>query len=200
TLTRLRGKVVLIDFWTYSCVNCLRTLPFVKAWAARYGASGLVVVGVHPPEFAFEKEPSNVRENVHRLGIRYPVALDPDYGTWNAWHNRYGPGKDLTDRRGQVRYYHFGEGEYDRTEQAIRQLLAGGRERLPARTHGVDRPPTDVLQTPESYLGYERLARNGGSDVVPDVRHDYRLPARLESDELAFGGTWKVEPERAFAG
>jgi cytochrome c biogenesis protein CcdA/thiol-disulfide isomerase/thioredoxin len=200
TLAHLRGKVVLIDFWTYSCVNCLRTLPFVKAWAARYRASGLVVVGVHTPEFAFEKEASNVRENVRRLGIRYPVALDPDYGTWNAWHNRYWPAKYLIDRRGHVRYYHFGEGEYDRAQQAIRQLLAGRRERLPVRTHGVDRTPTDVLQTPESYLGYERLARNGGSDDVPDERHDYRLPARLESDELAFGGTWKVERERAVAG
>jgi cytochrome c biogenesis protein CcdA/thiol-disulfide isomerase/thioredoxin len=199
TLARLRGKVVLVDFWTYSCVNCLRTLPFVRAWAARYHTSGLVVVGVHTPEFAFEKEAANVRENVRRLAVRYPVALDSDYGTWNAWHNQYWPAKYLIDRRGHVRYYHYGEGEYDRTEQAIRGLLAEGRERLPARTHSVDRTPTGP-QTPESYLGYERLARYAGSGVVPGVRHDYRPPARLGDDELAFGGSWRVEKERAVAG
>jgi cytochrome c biogenesis protein CcdA/thiol-disulfide isomerase/thioredoxin len=200
TLRGLRGKVVLIDFWTYSCVNCLRTLPFVRAWAERYRASGLVVVGVHSPEFAFEKVPANVRENVRRLSIRYPVALDSRLGTWTAWHNQYWPAKYLIDRRGHVRYYHFGEGEYDRTEQAIRQLLAEGVRHLPARTHGADRTPTGT-QTPESYLGYERLARYAGNDTIaPDELHRYTLPARLGSDELAYGGLWRVEWERIVAG
>ena len=200
TLSSLRGKVVLIDFWTYSCVNCLRTLPFVRAWAERYRSSGLVVVGVHSPEFAFEKVPANVRENVRRLSIHYPVALDSALGTWTAWHNQYWPAKYLVDRRGHVRYYHFGEGEYDKSEQAIRQLLAEGAKRLPARTHEADRTPTGT-QTPESYLGYERLTRYAGKDsIVPDELHRYSLPETLGSDELAYGGLWRVEWERIVAG
>jgi len=200
TLERLRGKVVLIDFWTYSCVNCLRTLPFVRAWDARYRSSGLVVVGVHSPEFAFEKEAANVRENVRRLAIHYPVALDSQLGTWTNWHNQYWPAKYLIDRRGHVRYYHFGEGEYDKTEQAIRQLLAEGRTSLPGRTHEPDRTPTGV-QTPETYLGYERLQRYAGNDTIaPDRPHRYTLPPRLGMDELAYGGDWTVEWERIVAG
>jgi cytochrome c biogenesis protein CcdA/thiol-disulfide isomerase/thioredoxin len=200
TLARLRGKVVLIDFWTYSCVNCLRTLPFVRGWDERYRSSGLVIVGVHSPEFAFEKEAANVRENVRRLAIRYPVALDSGLGTWTAWHNQYWPAKYLIDRRGHVRYYHFGEGEYDKTEQAIRQLLAEGVTRLPGRTHGTDRTPTG-LQTPETYLGYERLARYAGNDtIVPGVLHRYRLATRLGQDELSYGGRWRVDWEQIVAG
>jgi cytochrome c biogenesis protein CcdA/thiol-disulfide isomerase/thioredoxin len=200
TLQALRGKVVLIDFWTYSCVNCLRTLPFVRGWDDRYRSSGLVVVGVHSPEFAFEKEAANVRENVRRLAIHYPVALDSQLGTWTAWHNQYWPAKYLIDRRGHVRHYHFGEGEYDKTEQAIRQLLAEGRTSLPARIHATDRTPSGV-QTPESYLGYERLQRySGGETIVSDRPHRYRLPERLGLDELAYGGEWTVERERIVAG
>ena len=200
TLKELRGKVVLIDFWTYSCVNCLRTLPFVRAWDDRYRSSGLVIVGVHSPEFAFEKEAANVRENVRRLSIHYPVALDSQLGTWTAWHNQYWPAKYLIDRRGHVRYYHFGEGEYDKTEQAIRQLLAEGRTSLPTRTHETDRTPTGV-QTPETYLGYERLQRYAGNDTVtPDRLQRYRLPPKLGLDELAYGGDWTVEWERIVAG
>jgi len=200
TMKELRGKVVLIDFWTYSCVNCLRTLPFVRAWDARYRSSGLAIVGVHSPEFAFEKEEANVRENVRRLSIHYPVALDSQLGTWTNWHNQYWPAKYLIDRRGHVRYYHFGEGEYDKTEQAIRQLLAEGRTRLPARTHETDRTPTGV-QTPETYLGYERMQRYAGNDTMhPDRPYRYRLPRRLGMDELAFGGEWTVEWERIVAG
>jgi cytochrome c biogenesis protein CcdA/thiol-disulfide isomerase/thioredoxin len=199
TLEALRGKVVLIDFWTYSCVNCLRTLPFVRGWDARYRASGLVIVGVHSPEFAFEQEAANVRENVRRLSIRYPVALDSELGTWTAWHNQYWPAKYLIDRRGHVRYYHFGEGEYDRTERAIRQLLAEGARRLPPETHGVDRTPR-ALQTPETYLGYERLSNDAGDAVVPDRPHRYALPSRLGPDEVAYGGEWTVGHERAVAG
>jgi len=199
TMSGLRGRVVLIDFWTYSCVNCLRTLPFVRAWDARYRSSGLTIVGVHSPEFAFEKKAGNVRENTRRLSIRYPVALDPDLDTWTAWRNQYWPAKYLVDRRGHVRYYHFGEGEYDRTEQAIRQLLAEVRTTLPARTSGTDRTPTGV-QTPESYLGYERLTRFVGDTIVPDGLHRYRIAEKLDTDELSYGGSWRVEWERIVAG
>ena len=136
----LRGRVVLIDFWTYSCINCLRTLPHIREWDDRYRAAGLTIVGVHTPEFAFEHVPSNVRENVKKLELRYPVALDNDFGTWEAWHNQYWPAKYLIDRNGHVRYFHFGEGEYDTTEEAIRTLLGKDaprglrpRRRQPAR-------------------------------------------------------------------
>ena len=129
TLAGLRGKVVLIDFWTYSCINCLRTLPYVKRWAETYRDSGLVVVGVHTPEFAFERVPENVERAVDSLGIRYPVVLDYDYATWTAWGNRYWPAKYFIDRQGHVRFAHFGEGEYEQSENVIRTLLA--EEALP---------------------------------------------------------------------
>ena len=120
---------MLVDFWTYSCINCLRTLPHVKAWARKYGPAGLVVVGVHTPEFAFEHVVSNVRSNAKRLGVRYPVAIDNAYGTWDAWGNQYWPADYLIDRNGHVREAHFGEGDYDGTEQSIRTLLARARRR-----------------------------------------------------------------------
>ena len=131
TLRKLRGKVVLVDFWTYSCINCLRTLPHVKAWDRAYRKRGLVVLGVHTPEFAFEHVAGNVRSAVRRLGISYPVALDNDYATWNAFQNQYWPAKYLIDRSGHLRYYHFGEGEYDTTEARIRTLLGESAGMLP---------------------------------------------------------------------
>ena len=161
TMKELRGKVVLIDFWTYSCINCLRTLPHVEAWDRMYRKDGLVIVGVHTPEFAFEHVPSNVRSAVKRLGVRYPVALDNEYGTWNAYGNQYWPAEYLIDRKGHVRYAHFGEGEYDVTEESIRSLL-GEKLGAPASARLRDLTPTGTL-TPESYLGSERLARYAGS-------------------------------------
>ena len=119
----LRGKVVLVDFWTYSCVNCIRTLPYLESWDARYRARGLVIVGVHTPEFAFEHVVSNVRGAVRELGIHYPVAIDDDYGTWQAYGNQYWPAHYLIDRTGHVREVHFGEGRYAETERAIQELL-----------------------------------------------------------------------------
>ena len=196
TLKELRGRVVLIDFWTYSCINCLRTLPHIREWDNRYRAAGLTIVGVHTPEFAFERVPANVRENVKELELRYPIALDNNFGTWEAWHNQYWPAKYLIDRKGHVRYYHFGEGEYAATEEAIRTLL--GADAPPASDLADDTPHGEL--TPESYLGYARIARNGGDAVANDAEHTYRLPARLADNELAFGGGWKVERERAIAG
>jgi cytochrome c biogenesis protein CcdA/thiol-disulfide isomerase/thioredoxin len=199
TLKELRGKVVLIDFWTYSCINCLRTLPHVKAWYRTYRDKGLVVLGVHTPEFAFEHVPSNVRGAVRRLGITYPVALDNDYGTWNAFQNQYWPAKYLIDRRGHLRYYHFGEGEYDTTEERIRTLLGESAEMLPVANELADPTPRTLL-TPESYLGYQRLARFA-QDVTPDRFATYGFPAGdLQLNELAYEGRWRVEGERIVAG
>ena len=197
TLEGLRGNVVLIDFWTYSCINCLRTLPYIKEWDRRYRELGLTIVGVHAPEFAFERVESNVRENAGALGLEYPIALDNDFDTWQAWHNQYWPAKYLIDRDGHVRYFHFGEGEYAETEEAIRELLGTG---LPRASNPREAESDGLLVTPETYLGYERLARYGGEKVAPGEEQAYRLPARLYASEFAFGGNWKVEDERAVAG
>ena len=130
TMQKLRGKVVLVDFWTYSCINCLRTLPQLEAWDKRYRKAGLVIVGVHTPEFAFEHVTSNVSNAVKRLGVRYPVVQDNDYGIWNAYANQYWPAEYLIDKQGHVRHAHFGEGEYGATEKLIRELLGVDRGTL----------------------------------------------------------------------
>jgi thiol-disulfide isomerase/thioredoxin len=192
----LRGKVVLVDFWTYSCVNCLRTLPHVEAWDRVYRRAGLVVVGVHTPEFAFEHVASNVRGAVERLGLRYPVALDNHYGTWNAYANQYWPADYLVDRTGHIRDVHFGEGNYAATERKIRSLL--GEHTTRSLTNVADTTPHDVA-TPESYLGFERLDRFVGH-VKPNVEATYRFPATLPQNELAYSGRWTVETQRIVAG
>jgi cytochrome c biogenesis protein CcdA/thiol-disulfide isomerase/thioredoxin len=200
TLRKLRGKVVLIDFWTYSCINCLRTLPHVKAWYRTYQRRGLVVVGVHTPEFAFEHVASNVRSAVRRLGVEYPVALDNEYGTWNAWQNQYWPAKYLIDRRGHLRYYHFGEGEYGTTEARIRTLLGESAGALPVAAELTDPTPT-VRTTPETYLGYQRLARFPQGTYTPKQFADYRFPGEpLHRDELAYAGSWRVNSDEIVAG
>ena len=199
TQAGLRGKVVLVDFWTYSCVNCLRTLPHLKAWYAMYHRRGLDIVGVHTPEFAFEHVPSNVRGAVQRLGVRYPVALDNQYGTWNAYGNQYWPAEYLIDRRGDIRHAHFGEGEYGETERLIRLLLGDRKLNLPVASRLKDPTPNE-LTTPESYLGYERLARYSGSGIQRDRLAQYRLPRRLALNDLAYGGQWRVGAHRIVAG
>src|ERR671928_42931 len=199
SLASLRGKVVLVDFWTYSCVNCLRTLPHLEAWDRAYRKDGLVIVGVHTPEFAFEHSLANVREATRRLGVRYPVALDNDYATWNAYSNQYWPAEYLIDRRGHLRNFHFGEGEYDRTERLIRTLLAMSGRQLPTAAAIADRTPMSVT-TPESYLGYQRLARYAGSKVVPERFASYRFPVSLPQDHLAYAGSWRIGSERIVAG
>ncbi len=198
TLRRLRGKVVLVDFWTYSCINCIRTLPHLKAWDAAYRRYGLVIVGVHTPEFAFERVPSNVRSAVKKFGIRYPVALDNGYRTWNAYQNEYWPAEYLIDRAGVVRRTHFGEGEYGETEATIRRLLG---EKVRTRASVVaDATPT-VEVTPESYLGYARIARYAGTKLAVDREATYRFPARrLGPDELSYAGRWDVRGQRIVAG
>ena len=197
TIDRLRGKVVLVDFWTYSCINCLRTLPHVKAWDPMYRKDGLVIVGVHTPEFAFEAVPSNVEAAVKRLGVRYPVALDSKYGTWNAWGNQYWPAKYLIDRQGHVRYAHFGEGNYDVTEENIRRLL-GEKPGAPASARLHDLTPSGPL-TPESYLGSERIARYAGSPLHEGKVGDYTFPDRLAQNDLAYSGRLRLDAQRIVA-
>jgi cytochrome c biogenesis protein CcdA/thiol-disulfide isomerase/thioredoxin len=197
TVRGLEGKVVLIDFWTYSCINCLRTLPHLKAWDQAYRDDGLTIIGVHSPEFAFERVTGNVRTAVRKLGIRYPVALDNDFATWRAYANEYWPAKYLIDRTGRVRYFHFGEGEYDRTEALIRRYLGEG---VTGDVDGIaDRTPT-THTTPESYLGFARLDRFAGGQIAAGVEAVYRFPSALGADELAYSGRLRVEDERIVAG
>jgi cytochrome c biogenesis protein CcdA/thiol-disulfide isomerase/thioredoxin len=198
TLAGLRGRVVLIDFWTYSCINCLRTLPHLEAWDEAYRRDGLTIIGVHSPEFAFEHVPDNVRAAVRRLGIRYPVALDNDFATWQAYANQYWPAKYLIDRAGRIRFHHFGEGDYPETEARIRALLGETVKRPPTSVHDQVRAG---IPTPESYLGYQRLARLVNPGVAPDVDHAYSFPQVTQpADSLAYAGHWTVEKERILAG
>jgi cytochrome c biogenesis protein CcdA/thiol-disulfide isomerase/thioredoxin len=196
TLAQLHGKVVLVDFWTYSCINCLRTLPHLKAWYAAYRSKGLVVIGVHTPEFAFEHVTSNVRDAVKRLGISYPVVQDNRYKTWDNYANEYWPAEYLIDKQGHVRHTHFGEGEYDQTESLIRQLLnADG----PRASRKPDATPTGIL-TPESYLGYARLDNYVGKTPVPDTRARYAFPTKQPQNTLSYAGTWHVGAQEIVAG
>ena len=198
TLRGLRGKVVLVDFWTYSCVNCIRTLPYLKAWYARYHRDGLVIVGVHTPEFAFEHVVSNVQRAVREHGIRYPVAVDDKYGTWDAWANQYWPADYLIDRNGDVRDAHFGEGGYTQTEADIRKLL-GEQARGPmAQAKGAITPSTQV-ETPETYLGTYR-AQAYTQPLHPNVDADYGAPAAVPTNAVELAGHWRVERHQVVAG
>ena len=198
TMASLRGKVVLVNFWTYTCINCLRELPHVKAWYDAYRRDGFVVVAVHAPEFAFEHVPGNVRRAVSDLAIEHPVALDNDFGTWNAYANQYWPANYLMDRSGHVRYVHFGEGQYDRTENAIRTLLADPT--LPRAAVRPDQTPSGS-QTPETYLGWERLSpAYAGSPIEEGRMATYVFPPVLAEDGLAYAGRWRIEGERSVAG
>jgi cytochrome c biogenesis protein CcdA/thiol-disulfide isomerase/thioredoxin len=196
TMQELRGKVVLIDFWTYSCINCLRTLPHLESWYAAYRSKGLVIIGVHTPEFAFEHVSSNVAAAVKRLGIQYPVMQDNNYATWTAYSNQYWPAEYLIDRTGHVRHYHFGESSYGETQGLIRQLL--GDTGAMARSVP-DTTPTE-LSTPESYLGYERLARYAGSLLHRNAVATYAFPKMLALNDLAYAGRWRLQDQRIVAG
>jgi cytochrome c biogenesis protein CcdA/thiol-disulfide isomerase/thioredoxin len=201
SLSALRGKVVLVDFWTYSCINCQRALPHVEGWYNDYKRDGLVVVGVSSPEFAFEHVVSNVKSAAGSLGIDYPVAVDDNLATWDAYNNEYWPADYLIDPTGVVRAYSFGEGGYDSMESNIRMLLtANGVSDLPSRTDVPDKTPTSQSITPESYVGYQRLSNEVGTSVVQDKAAEYHAPASIPSNSLAFGGTWTVHSEEATAG
>jgi cytochrome c biogenesis protein CcdA/thiol-disulfide isomerase/thioredoxin len=202
TLAQLRGRVVLVDFWTYTCINCIRTLPYVRAWDERYRSDGLTIVGVHTPEFAFEKDAGNVEDAIEQNHLRYPVAQDNDYATWNAWGNNSWPAKYLIDAKGQVRYAHIGEGEYDVTEDAIRDLLAEARARkLPEQHAEVGRTEEPGLESsPETYLGAARAERFLPSAPTAGA-HDYAgVPAaNLPQSHFALGGRWRITKEAATA-
>ena len=198
-LAGLRGGVVLIDFWTYTCINCLRTLPYLRAWDGRYRDRGLTIVGVHTPEFVFEREAENVREAIAANRIRYPVAQDNEFATWNAWGNRYWPAKYLIDARGRVRYAHFGEGAYEETEAAIRALLAeAGRDRLGPVAEARVETADPELVTPETYLGFERAEGFVPGPLRPGYGI-YEAPDKLPPVSFALSGEWYVGQESATA-
>ncbi len=196
SLAQLKGRVVLVDFWTYTCINCIRTLPYLVAWDKAYRDKGLTIVGVHSPEFAFERNAGNVARALKQNGIEYPVAQDNELATWSAWGNQYWPAKYLIDAKGHVRYAHFGEGDYDKTESAIRQLLKepGAMAGKPSKTYS----PAD-LATPETYLGAERAQGFVASPAVGTKTYA-RADERLPDNAFALEGTWKVSDEAATAG
>ena len=196
-LEQLRGKVVLIDFWTYSCINCLRTLPHLKSWYAAYHKDGLVIVGVHTPEFAFEHVTSNVRAAVKRLGIAYPVMQDNDYRTWDNYANEYWPAEYLIDKEGDIVHESVGEGEYGTTESLIRELLDVNT--APKAKSEPNLTPTGYL-TPESYLGYARLQNYVGTQPVPNRFAQYAFPATIPLNTLSYAGQWKVAAQPITAG
>jgi thiol-disulfide isomerase/thioredoxin len=202
TLASLRAqhRVVLIDFWTYSCINCIRTLPQLEAWDSKYRRAGLTIIGVHTPEFPFERDASNVATAVRQDGVRYPVVQDNQQATWNAYANQYWPAEYLIDADGQVRHVKFGEGDYPKTEAAIRALLAeAGAGGLGGMTHAAIERPTSSKVTPETYLG--SLRAQGFLESVTDGVHDYGAPpAQIPRDRLAYSGRWTIGPEDATAG
>jgi cytochrome c biogenesis protein CcdA/thiol-disulfide isomerase/thioredoxin len=205
TRASLRGKVVLVDFWTYSCINCLRALPYTEAWASQYKDAGLVVIGVHTPEFAFEKERSNVEKAVRDLKVNYPVAIDSNYKIWQAFNNQYWPAHYFIDGKGRIRYHHFGEGEYDESERVIQQLLKeNGATSLADGTINVSGTGIEAaaagqsVLSPETYIGYERAKNFASAEpITQDSRKVYTPLPRLSLNQWALGGSWKVSPESA---
>ncbi|CEG58324.1 cytochrome c biogenesis protein DipZ [Legionella fallonii] len=193
-ISNLKGKVVLVDFWTYSCINCIRTLPYLKEWYDKYHNDGLVIVGVHTPEFDFEKNFANVKSAVVYDGIKYPVALDSHYITWQNFNNQYWPAHYLIDKKGNVVYIHFGEGDYDVTENNIQYLL---NMHAPTITKGNNIEQLNEDQTPETYLGYERAENFSGQEAISkDKTAQYTFPPSLEQNEWALQGSWNIMPDK----
>ena len=205
TTAELRGKVVLVNFWTYTCINWLRQLPYVRAWAGKYSGHGLVVIGVATPEFGFEHDLGNVRRAVRDMRVDYPVAVDNDYAVWGAFDNHYWPALYFADAQGRIRHHNFGEGEYQQSEMVIQQLLAeagsegAGRDLVSVEARGIEAPADWAsLRTPETYAGYERtenFASPGGA--VPGKRHVYQVPAELRLNHWALAGDWTMDEQAA---
>jgi thiol-disulfide isomerase/thioredoxin len=201
----LHGKVVLVNFWTYTCINWLRQLPYVRAWAGKYSGLGLVVIEVHTPEFSFEHDLGNVRRAARDMKIDYPVAIDNDYAVWQAFGNHYWPALYFADAAGRIRHHRFGEGDYQQSEMVIQQLLAeagsagAGHELVSVDARGAEAPADwAALRSPETYTGYER-AENFGSPggVVPGRRHAYQAPADLRLNHWALSGDWTIDEQAA---
>jgi cytochrome c biogenesis protein CcdA/thiol-disulfide isomerase/thioredoxin len=202
TMAGLRGKVVLIDFWTYSCVNCIRSLPYVESWYQKYASAGLVIVGVHTPEFAFEHDAANVAAAIARFGITYPVAQDNEFGTWTAFANEYWPADYLIDATGHIRSTHFGEGDYVQTETEIRGLLAeagAAASALPTPASTEVPPPITQSQTPETYIGTERADTFASPEQAAAGPASYSFPKLLPDDSFAASGTFDFQPQYAVA-
>ena len=200
----LRGKVVLVNFWTYSCINSLRELPYIKSWAAKYKDAGLVVIGVHAPEFGFEKDPANVKTAVSDLRVAFPVPIDSNHSIWSAFRNEYWPADYFIDSKGRIRYHHFGEGEYEKSERVIQELLkengasglSGSTIRISA--DGVEAPPGAEVQSPETYAGYERAERFVSRErLAHDSRRTYSPPLTPSLNQWGLGGLWNVGAERS---
>lgn len=196
-LRSLRGKVILVDFWTYSCVNCVRTMPHLARWHERYGDKGLVIIGVHTPEFAFEKEQANVERAIKNLGIAYPVVLDPEYVMWNAYANRWWPRKFLINAEGVIVYDHVGEGGYAETEAAIQKaLVEAGATKLPAIASDEGKGSGVCYRTtPETYCGYLRGHVGNEEHFLPDAEEAFTDPAAHDQDALYLHGHWRVGNE-----
>lgn len=196
TMKELRGKVVLVDFWTYTCINCIRTLPYLKTWHDKYKDKGLVIVGVHTPEFEFEKEVDNVKKAAADFGLTYPIMQDNDYKTWRAYANRYWPAKYMVDKNGKIRYTHFGEGDYDETETMIQKLLGETGADIDDK---VENPSYQVeSRTPETYLGFERMAGLVSPErVSPNNAVTFTTPVSLPKNTFALSGSWTIGAERA---
>src|SRR5215471_15414402 len=202
TPSGLRGHVVLVDIWTYTCINWLRTLPYVRAWAEKYKDQGLIVIGVHTPEFPFEKDVENIRRAAAAMRVTYPIAIDSDYGVWRALNNQYWPALYIVDAQGRIRHHHFGEGEYEMSERVIQRLLA---EAGAGRSQGLVSPDArgievaadwDNLMSPENYVGYQRtenFASPGGA--APDKPRVYAVPAALRLNHWAISGDWTIGKE-----
>ncbi|MBI3559809.1 cytochrome c biogenesis protein DipZ, partial [Candidatus Gottesmanbacteria bacterium] len=200
TVASLRGKVVLVDFWTYTCINCIRTLPYLKSWYAKYKDKGLVIIGVHTPEFEFEKNPDNVAKAIKDFGLEYPVMQDNDYATWNAYNNRYWPAKYLIDKDGRIRYTHFGEGNYDETEKKIQELLEEAGSTV--QNVSISNPTYQVqTRTPETYLGYRRMDGLASPERVRVSEVSlYTAPVNLDRNSFALSGQWMIGDEYASPG
>jgi cytochrome c biogenesis protein CcdA/thiol-disulfide isomerase/thioredoxin len=205
TPKQLKGKVVLVDFWTYSCINCLRSIPYVEAWAEKYKNDGLVVIGVHTPEFAFEKDPANVAKSLTDLKITYPVAIDSNYAIWKAFHNEYWPAHYFIDANGEIRYHHFGEGKYDESEEVIQQLLREKNAGL--KTSGLVQvnasgsqaaPDFGDVASPETYIGYSRQQNYASPEKIrQDGAQKYSAPSHLTVNQWGLAGNWDVSDEHA---
>ncbi len=201
SMSDLRGKVVLIDFWTYTCINCIRTLPYLEAWQQRYSRDGFTIVGVHSPEFPFEKDASNVEDAIRQNHLTYPVVQDNDLATWDAWGNQYWPADYLVDAQGHVRDAHFGEGGYDETERAIRTLLRDAGHPVPgAGARATGQAPSPGATTPETYLGAAR-AQGWVNGTIHSGWQDFgAAPASLPTNRLAYSGRWGITDEDATSG